>query len=450
MDFIPLVAQPLLAAFAPLFTRPTFERWLLLCVAAIVTPGRRTISNLLRTVASLVAGHPSSYHRVFSHRRWTLWGLSHALAHFILIQWVPTGPVALAGDDTVEEHPGRKVFGKARHRDPVRSSHTFTAWRWGHKWVVLALLVPFPFAHRPWALPGLVALYQATKENAEQGRRHTTPATLLRQLTTVLLHWFPERHFVLAGDGGYGTHEMARFAHRYRHRLSLVSRFYATANLYAPPPLRRSAGPQRGRPRIRGSKQPSPQQVVARASRQRTWVQWYGGSSRRVEIVSQRAHRYKTGHGLVPVRWVFVHDCSGTHRAEYFFTTALALSPTQIVEFYTGRWSLETTFQELRAYMGLETTCGWTQATVLRAAPCLFGLFSMVALLYTQLPSCHTQGGQVAWVGKREVTFSDALAAVRRWVWTEWIFVKAGHTQAFSQLPTSLQNTLLYALAPAA
>jgi hypothetical protein len=48
------------------------------------------------------------------------------------------------------------------------------------------------------------------------------------------------------------------------------------------------------------------------------------------------------------------------------------------------------------------------------------------------------------------VTFSDALAAVRRWVWTEWIFVKAGHTQAFSQLPTSLQNTLLYALAPAA
>jgi hypothetical protein len=71
MDFIPLVAQPLLAAFAPLFTRPTFERWLLLCVAAIVTPGRRTISNLLRTVTSFVVGHPSSYHRVFSQRRWT-------------------------------------------------------------------------------------------------------------------------------------------------------------------------------------------------------------------------------------------------------------------------------------------------------------------------------------------------------------------------------------------
>jgi hypothetical protein len=142
--------------------------------------------------------------------------LSHALAHFIPTQWGPTGLVVLAGDDTVEEHPGRKVFGKARHRDPVRSSRTLTAWRWGHKWVVLAILVPFPFARRPWALPVLVALYQAEEENTRQGRRHKTPATLLRQLTAVLLHWFPRRQFMLTGDGGYGTHAMARFAHRYR------------------------------------------------------------------------------------------------------------------------------------------------------------------------------------------------------------------------------------------
>ncbi len=72
MDFIPPVAPPLLRAFAPTFTHPTFQRWLLLCVAALVTPGRRTITNVLRTVNLLVSGHPSSYHRVFSHRRWTL------------------------------------------------------------------------------------------------------------------------------------------------------------------------------------------------------------------------------------------------------------------------------------------------------------------------------------------------------------------------------------------
>jgi hypothetical protein len=448
VDFIPPLARPLLLAFSTTFTHPTFRRWLLLCVAAILTPGRRTITNVLRTVNVLVSGHPSSYHRVFSHRRWTLWGLGQSLARFILTHWVSEGSVSLVGDDTVAEHPGRKVFGKARHRDPVRSSHTFTAWRWGHKWVVLAILVQFPFAHRPWALPVLVALYQSETENTLQGRPHKTPATLLRQLTSVLLHWFPQRQFVLVGDGGYGTHEMARFAHRYRCRLSLVSRFYATANLYAPPT--RCSGPRRGRPRVRGAKQPSPQQVVARTPRQRLRVQWYGGTTRDVEVVSRRTQWYKTGHGLVPVRWVFVHDCQGTHRDEYFFTTAPALSPTQIIELYTGRWSLETTFQELRTYLGLETTCGWTQATVLRAAPCVFGLFAVVALLYAQLPAGYTQGAQVLWVGKQGVTFSDALTAVRRWMWSEWIFVRCGHQAAFLQLPDSLRSMLLYALAPTA
>jgi len=182
MVSIPPTATPLLLAFAGAFTKPIFQRWLILLVAAILTTGRRTILNLLRTVGGLAPGHPSSYHRVFSHRRWSAWKLARALAGFILAHWVPQGPVYLAGDDTVDEHPGRKVFGKARHRDPVRSTHTFTAFRWGHKWVVLAILVKFPFARRPWALPILVALYRSEAWNTQHHRRHKTPADLMRQL----------------------------------------------------------------------------------------------------------------------------------------------------------------------------------------------------------------------------------------------------------------------------
>jgi hypothetical protein len=93
---------------------------------------------------------------------------------------VPPGRIFLAGDDTVTEHPGDKVFGKGCHRDPVRSTHSFTAFRWGHKWVVLAVLVRFPFTRRLWALPLLVALYRSPQDNQQAGRRHKTPARLLR------------------------------------------------------------------------------------------------------------------------------------------------------------------------------------------------------------------------------------------------------------------------------
>jgi len=298
------VTDALLHAFAAACTRPTGERFVVLLLAAILTTGCRTVLNLLRTIEELAPGHPSSYHRVFSRRRCSLWRLGHALADSVLRRWLPTGRVAVAGDDTVTEHKGQQVYGKGRHRDPVRSTQSYTAYRWGHKWVVLALLVPFPFAVRPWALPVLVALYRPEECNRRLGRRHKTPAELLRQLLLVLVRWFPDRHFVCAVDGNYATHELAACAHRRRRHLTLVSKFYPDANLYAPPPVVTGRKPA-GRPRRKGAKQPPPEQVVAHTPRrQRLHVAWYGGGQRDIAVVSGTGQWYRSGEGLVPVRWV--------------------------------------------------------------------------------------------------------------------------------------------------
>src|SRR5262245_48163762 len=279
------VTDALLQAFTAALTRPTGERFVVLLLAAILTTGCRTVLNLLRTVDALAPGHPSSYHRVFSRRRCSLWRLGRALAGYLLQRWVPTDAVAVAGDDTVAEHKGKCVYGKGRHRDAVRSSHSYTAWRWGHKWVVLAILVRFPFATRPWAWPVLVALYRSEQDNQRQGRRHKTPPELLRQLLAVLGRWFPQRHFVCTADGNFATHPLARFAARHR-QLTLVSRFYADAALYAPPPpAPRKRG--KGRPRVKGAKQATPEEAVAQARRrQRLNVAWYGGGRRDVAVVS--------------------------------------------------------------------------------------------------------------------------------------------------------------------
>ena len=155
---IPTCAVPVLTMFRPAFSTPTYHRFLVLVLAAVLTTGRRTVTNLLRTVRYQAQGHVSSYHRVFSQRRWSTWALARALITFLLDHVVPPGPVLLAGDDTVTEHPGPHVFGKGRHRDGVRSTHSYTAYRWGHKWVVMSVLVKLPFATRPWALPVLVGL----------------------------------------------------------------------------------------------------------------------------------------------------------------------------------------------------------------------------------------------------------------------------------------------------
>src|SRR4051812_841773 len=228
---VPAPARALFDCLAGAFTRPTFLRIAVLALATILTIGSRTVCNLLRTLGALAPGHPSSYHRVFCTRRWSCCRLARGLAAWVFDHLVPEGRIFLAGDDTVDEHPGDKVFGKACHRDPVRSTHSYTAFRWGHKWVVLAVLVRFPFTRRPWALPVLVALYHGPADEAA-GRKHKTPQQLLRQLCRVLLRWFGQRSFVLTGDGNFATRELARFAARQRGRLTLVCPFYPDANLY--------------------------------------------------------------------------------------------------------------------------------------------------------------------------------------------------------------------------
>ena len=293
-----------------------------------------------------------------------------------------------------------------------------------------------------------MALYRSQEWDQEHGRRHQTPSELRRQLRAVLIRWFPQRKFVFAGDGGYGTHELTRFAHRHRSRRTRVSRFDPDAHWYAPPPVVR--GKRNGRPRTQGRKLPAPAEVVKKSSRSRWTVAWYGGGTRRIEVVSGTGHGYQAGEGLVPIGGVFVHDLTGTHRDDYFFTTDLAMTPKTIVETFTRRGSIETTFPEMRADLGLETTRGWSEKTVLRAAPCLFGWFSVVALRYARLPAKPTRTDFLSWPGKTDRTFSDAMTAVRRWLWVNGAFATPRHHDAFAKRSGPTRAVLLHALAPAA
>lgn len=441
---LPVEAQPLLAVLLPHFTQPTAARFSLLAAAAILTTGRRTMANMLRTIGRLVPGHDARYRRVLSAARWSGVELGCTLTRHLLTHLVPTGPVCLVGDDTVDGHPGRRVYGMGRHRDPVRSSHAFTAGRYGHKWVVLAALVKFPFAARRWALPVLVDLYRTPEVSTAEGVRHRTPAQLMCRLLRLTLPRFPDRAFVCAGDSSYGTHAVARFCHRHRRRLTLVSKLHPDANLFAPPPPYRG----NGRPPVKGRRVPKPRQGATTARRTRLTVNWYGGSTRRVEAATGTGQWYKGGSGLVPIRWVYVKDVTGTHRDEYLLTTDARLTAGTAISLYCGRWSTETTFQECRSCLGLETTRGRCRSTVTRAAPCLFGLYSATAVLYHALPGAKRTGG-VRWAGKATVTFSDALTAVRRWVWADGVFPQAGADTAISELPPNVRELLLSALAPA-
>ena len=226
-------------------------------------PSPRPTTRSARASPSMAADHrpadrrPRALHPPAPRPRtpWSGLALGCALARFLLRHVVPDGTVALVGDDTVGGHTGEHVHGTARHRDPVRSTHSFTAWRHGHRWVVWAVLVKFPFATRPWALPVLIDLYRSEEDNRKHNR---TPAQLMCRLLRLTSARFPDRTFPFVGDSGYGPHALARFCHRRRARLGLVSKLHPDANLFAlPPPCEGN-----GRPRAKGDRLPNPRQVA--------------------------------------------------------------------------------------------------------------------------------------------------------------------------------------------
>jgi hypothetical protein len=444
----PRAAEPLISAFSIAFSARTFQRVTVLILGAILSLRRRTVTAMVSNVGRLARGHWSDYQRVLCRASWSLWPLGRALAAMILARIPPDQPVIVPVDDTAVQHKGRRVWGKGRHRDAIRSTHSHVVWLWGHKWVTLAINVKFPFASRPWALPVLAALYRPAEQNRGEQRRHKTPIRLAMQLMAALLHWFPGRKFILVGDGGFASHELARFCHRHRRHVALVSRFHADANLYDPPPAKRN--PKGGRPRLKGRKRAAPHRVVKRSRGKRVRVNWYGGQTRRVELVSGAGQWYKAGGGLTPVRWVFVRDLEGTHREEYFYSSDVSLAPEQIVSLFAARWSIEVTFQEVRTHLGFTTPRNWSKKSVLRTGPCLLGLYSLVSLIFArQIRERRATLPRAPWHAKPQATFSDAITAVRRLCW-ESVLKQPPFHAGVTKLPRRLRLTLLDHLSRAA
>jgi hypothetical protein len=100
---VPQPARSLFNSLAGAFTRPTFLRFVVLALAAILTIGGPTICNLLRTLGALAPGHPSSFHKVFYKRGWSSWRQARGLARWVF-------------DHLVAETGGPRVGGRQRVR----------------------------------------------------------------------------------------------------------------------------------------------------------------------------------------------------------------------------------------------------------------------------------------------------------------------------------------------
>jgi hypothetical protein len=104
---------------------------------------------------------------------------------------------------------------------------------------------------------------------------------------------------------------------------------------------------------------------------------------------------------------------------------------------------MEVTLEEARAHLGMETQRQWTDKAIARTTPALLGLFSVVTLLaHRLLSSSCWRLRTAAWYTKTLPTFSDALALVRRHLWTQTTFPLSCAGGEVQQVPRALVDHL--------
>jgi hypothetical protein len=174
MFIIPETFITLLSCFSTLFSQPVWEQVQVLVTGAILCPGSRTVSAILRVMGLSHEFNYSKYHRVLSRAVWSARKAAECLLKLLLQTFLPSGVVVMGIDDTIERRKGVKIRAKGIYRDPVRSSDSQVVKVSGLRWLSLMLLVEVPWAQRVWALPFLTTLAPSERYHHEQGKAHKT------------------------------------------------------------------------------------------------------------------------------------------------------------------------------------------------------------------------------------------------------------------------------------
>ena len=162
-----------------------------------------------------------------------------------------------------------------------------------------------------------------------------------------------------------------------------------------------------------------------------------------VEVCTDTAVWYHTGLPPVAVRWVVIRDPQDEFEPQALLSTQRTHQPAQIVDWVVRRWTMEVTFEEARAHLGLETQRQWHDWAIQRTTPALFGLYSLVTLLAPTLLQAEARAVRTAaWYAKVRPTFADALAVVRRALWSTCHLSLSSSKSEVVEIPRSLLERL--------
>lgn len=443
MEYITPSFLALLEPFRPCFRAEAFANFQSVVVAWLLTPGTRTLTEVWQLSPSLARKHFDAIYHLFAHAQWEWDELGAILCLLLLQHLLPSGYVWIVIDDTLCRKRGAKVAFGGFFLDPVQSSKKRKVFAFGVNYVVLGLVIRFPFRpHRYHCLPVLWRVY---RKKGQAGHHKRTQ--LAAELATLFCRVSTTRAIYLVADNAYINSAVLR--HRPTN-LHIIGPLSTKAALYALPEALPPGTKRHGRPPKKGPRLPSLAEHfadVTLAPATTHDVTLAGDTVRTLRLQPLPEVLWYTGCKAVPVQVVLVRDPSPTGGAWHdtaLLCTDVALSAVEVVQGYARRWSIEVMFHDSKQYLGLEDPEVRSERSVERTHPLAWFGYTLT-ILWQELEGAaypsplrhrpwYTQAMPDA--------FAEILGRLRLVLWQDRLFGEAKDTET----DTSFAEKMAYVL----
>lgn len=452
---LPQSMLSVLAVFAPLFSRPVFKNGLLLLSGHFLTKGRRTLTNLLKSLGLHSEKKFTKYFYVIRKARWSSFKTSRVLFLLIVHCLLPKDqPVEINIDTHLNKRKGPKIKGLGRHRDAASSSKNQKVLAIGHNWLVATVRLYIFGSKYKWSLPFLSYLLtpeeplssSSNEVDLKGKQRHKKMTKATSQIILQVRRWIgSERKIIIVADNAFACREICRVC--IKHRITFCSQLRLDASLHEFPTV--ETVKRRGRPRVVGKRLPNFNEILKDKNQkwERRLFHWYSSKSKLLDVLTGTCLWYHNSVGGVPIRWVLTRDPEQNYKPLAILVTDLELSKEHCIEIFVGRWSIETTFQEIHEHLGLEGIHTWSDLSINRTAPTIIASYSLACLIVQQTiqdTGIEINPETTAWYRKETITFSDVMAYLRLLILNKKHFSQSNRkakrgkilTQEISQLKT--------------
>lgn len=196
MPNLPRPILYVLTLFSPLFSRPVYKNVVLLFIGHVLTKGRRTIADILRTLKLDQLNNFSKFHWVLNGAKWSAFKASGILLSEIINVFSPE-EIVIPIDTHVERRKGEKIKGLGRQRDAARSTKKNKVLTIGLLWLVASISIKFPGCSGCWSLPFFAQLMppkhplssSRNKGDLERKSKRKTQTDWTVQLIKTIRRW---------------------------------------------------------------------------------------------------------------------------------------------------------------------------------------------------------------------------------------------------------------------